>query len=277
MSESMKSHRRAALVLVTCFTAASLHAQVPAMPDEEITKFVVVGTLVVAVLLLLTVLGLVYRLSKLETKLLHFRPREEDSRGDRERSSREKKSQAELAQWKDDLRRDLNALRDAIKNIPVETERRIAQALATQPRPVPTESSAALRSAPPAPAYREPRDTYDDPRGGEDGVAQLLTLANRIVQSSTTLDAFRASAGSVAGQVSVFPSGADGSPTAFIVEHRGAYYAVPNVVKPARLPKEWFNRSDFGVNDEIRRVLSLPRLTRHGDGYEVQEPGEFTR
>jgi hypothetical protein len=49
------------------------------------------------------------------------------------------------------------------------------------------------------------------------------------------------------------------------------------VVKPARLPKEWFNRDDFGVNDEIRRVIVLPRLKRRGNEFEVEEAGVFAR
>jgi len=217
---------------------------------------------IAAILIITVTVALARRIQGLERQIGRAVARFDKEEG-RERHAKHKPDDQE--QWTRELRRDIESLRSMIGTIPGETARQVRAALSKE---------TATRSVPP-PAAGEP---YDEPAETEDVPARLLEIANRIVQqSSITLDAFRASAGSLATNVAAWPGSADGVPLAFIVEHRGAHYAVPNVVKPARLPKEWFNRSDFGVNDEIQRVLSLPRLRRRGDGYDVQELGVFGR
>jgi hypothetical protein len=217
-----------------------------------------IDLLIAAVLMLLATLAVVLRLRNLSSSIDSAFKRLETER-DRAAKSR----QEELLQLKKDLRVDIDALRSDLRKVPAETARLIP--------PPQTRTSA----PPPPGTYDEPRGS-DEPRGAEDGIAHLLSIANRLVrQSAATLEEFRSSAGAVAGHVSPWPN--DGTPLAFIVEHRGVHYAVPNTVKPGRLPQEWFNRSDFGFNDEIRGVRSLPRLTRRGDRYEIQEPGVFER
>lgn len=241
--------------------------------DPSAAKFwpVVFGALTASVLLVLAVLAFVLRLRNLEHRLSDVHTRLDSVL--RERKERDKGKRDEAPQWKQELRAELEPLRSAIGKVAADTQRLITHA--TSQRRFASDPASAARPAPAAVPHRE---THDETRTTEDAVGQLLSIANRIVQqSSTTLDAFRASAGSLAAHVSAWPTASDGVPAAFIVEHRGAYYAVPNVVKPARLPQEWFNRSDFGVNDEIQRVDVLPRLRRRGDGYDVQEPGVFGR
>ena len=99
----------------------------------------------------------------------------------------------------------------------------------------------------------------------------------RRTEGKTVKKRSKASTRDIAIHVSPWPNAADGAPVAFIVEHGGSCYAVPNVIKPARLPQDWFNRSEFGVNDEIQRIVSLPRLRRRGNDYEVAMPGVFAR
>lgn len=223
-----------------------------------------IGTLAAAIGIIAAVTGLMHRVRSLESKIAgallrleahaNQKPKVEDPRP----STR-------------DFRAELDSLRSTIAKIPAETAQQVTSAL---------QKSRDLGGVAPMRTVqaRPPADRYDEPAEPVDALARLLAIANEIVQqSSTTLDAFRANAGALVAHVAAWPSSADGVPLAFIVEYRGSHYAVPNVVKPTRLPKEWFNRSEFGVNDEIQRVVSLPRLRRHGDGYEVQEAGVFGR
>lgn len=167
---------------------------------------------------------------------------------------------------KNDVREQIASLRAAIEAIPAKVQQRVQNS--------PQQHKAPPVSAAPA----RPYERYETQRPVEDATAQLLTIANQIVQQTpTTLDAFRASTRQLPVRVSAWPTAADGAPVAFIVEHRGACYAIPNVIKPARLPQEWFNRSEFGVNDEIQRVVTLPLLRRSGNDYEVAVPGVFAR
>lgn len=231
---------------------------------------VVLGALTAGVLLLLAALAFTLRMRAFQTKLDRLLARIEE-RQERERPARDKGKRDEPGPWKNEIRDDIDSVRSIVRSIASDTKRLVAHASSQPPRET---STPAPRPTTPLQEY----DAYDEPRGSEDGLDRLLTIANRIVQqSSTTLEAFRANTGGVAAQVWAWPSGAEGTPAAFIVEHRGGYYAVPNVVKPARLPQEWFNRAEFGVNDEIQRVVSLPRLRRRGDSYDVQQPGVFTR
>lgn len=237
---------------------------------SEIAKAVASpASIVAAVLVLLAVLALVIWMRRLEKKINSSLTRNHDVRQERDRAAREKGKRDELGQLKSELHNDIESLRSILGSIAADTQRLIANS-----------QSRSLRetNAPPPHSLAVAYDAYEESRGAEDGLAQLLSIANRIVQqSSTTLDAFRASTGSFAAHVSAYPSATEGAPTAFVVEHRGAYYGIPNVVKPQRLPQDWFNRSDFGVNDEIRRVVSLPRLRPRGADYDVQEPGVFAR
>jgi hypothetical protein len=222
------------------------------------------GAFVAATPIIAVTLELNRRMSRLERQIARALTRFEQIDEGRDRSTNHRRE--DQGQPSKELRRELESLRSMIGRIPGETARQV-KAAPPEPGGVPPSI--------PAPAAHP---LFEEPPEPEDGLARLLAIANRIVQqSSTTLDAFRASAGSLATHVAAWPGSADGPPAAFIVEHRGSHYAVPNVVKPARLPKEWFNRSDFGVNDEIQRVVSLPRLRRRGDGYDVQELGVFGR
>ena len=225
-----------------------------------------IGEAIIALVLVLVALALTMRMRALEKSVNAAFRRANDALQDRGRTPKEKDKRDDGGQWKHELQRSVETLRSAIGNVAPEVERRIARGRSETPSPYPA----------PAPIQRSV--VYDEPPAAEDGAAQLLALANRIVQqNSTTLDAFRANAGALAARVSAWPGGGEGLPSAFIVEHHGTYYAVPNVVKPARLPNDWFNRADFGVNDEIRRVVSLPRVTPRGGDFDVQVPGVFAR
>jgi len=234
---------------------------------------VTIGALVAAILIICASAALTLRLRALDRRITLALARFEGMIDERHRQPKQRPTRPEEpAQANRELRGALDSLRSMISRIPSDTARQVMTAL--EERSVQQPSAA----APQAIAIPVTDDVWDEPAEPEDGLAQLLAIANRIVQqSSTTLDAFRASTGALATRVVAWPGSADGMPVAFIVEHRGAHYAVPNVVKPARLPKEWFNRSEFGVNDEIQRVLSLPRLRRHPAGYDVQEAGVFGR
>lgn len=224
------------------------------------------------ILIVLAALAFVLRMHAFEKRIVALLALHHETRQDRDREQKGKGRRDELAQLKSELHNDLESLRSITRSIAADTQRLLARANSQPP------SSRETSAPPPRPsATVQSYDTYEEPRA-EDGVAQLLAIANRIVQqSSTTLDAFRASTGGLAANVSAWPNATENVPTAFIVEHRGAHYAIPNVVKPARLPKEWFNRSEFGVNDEIQRIASLPRLRPRGNDYDVQEPGVFSR
>ncbi|HEX6097380.1 MAG TPA: hypothetical protein VF432_13710 [Thermoanaerobaculia bacterium] len=229
------------------------------------------GAVVAAVLLILAVLASVNWARKLNSRVAAVLGQVQDLR--RDRVARDKVSSAELLQVRNDLGKQFDALRDAMQKVSAATAQLVRQSSNANPgdrvhRPP-------ARSHAPVPAAHA---VFDEPHASEDAAAQLLTIANRIVQErSTTLDAFRASTSGLDARVSAWPSAAEGAPVAFIVEHRGTHYAVPNVVKPIRLPQDWFNRSDFGVNDEIQRIDFLPRLRPRSGGYDVQEPGVFVR
>ncbi|MBV8515990.1 MAG: hypothetical protein JO197_01180 [Acidobacteria bacterium] len=229
---------------------------------------VILALAVLALTIVLTALALTMRLRALE-KSVH-------AAQDRGRASKDKDTRREeLAQLKSELQKSIESLRSTIVNVPVEVVRRLPRQNFDAAPPRAMNPPPASRSV-----FRDERQAehYAESVSAEDGAAQLLALANRIVQqNSTTLDAVRASTDALAAHVTVWPPSGEGTPIAFIVEHRGTWYAVPNVVKPARLPNDWFNRADFGVNDEIRRVESLPRLTRRGDDFEVQHAGVFSR
>lgn len=231
--------------------------------------FVVIGALSAAILIVSATLAWTFRMRAMERRIARMLARVDELSEERHRQLRQKWKPEETGQSKKDLRGELDSLRSLIGKIPGETARQVNLVLqerqSEQPRLPGREGAAALAG----------RDRYEEP---EDGLAQLLVIANRIVQqSSTTLEAFRTSVGVSATRVVAYPSSGEGTPLAFIVEHRGAHYAVPNVVKPARLPQDWFNRSEFGINDEIQQVFSLPRLLRRGDRYDVQEAGVFGR
>lgn len=273
MSEIMNKHRAIAL-LTRLVAGATAGAQVGVAEATASQWPMVAGALTAAVLLIVAALAITLRMRSLENKLGRPLSKPEDASRERERAQNDKKKNDELVQTLSELRNDLKSLRSVVDRIANDTHTLRSRNSADSQSP----SRHAMTAPVPRGNAAVPRDRdYDEPRVTEDGVAQLLSIANRIVQESpTTLDAFRASAGSIAGRVVSWPA-ADGTPVAFIVEHRGSYYAVPNVGKPARLPQEWFNRSDFGVNDEIQRVVSLPRLRRSGDKYDVQEAGVFAR
>jgi hypothetical protein len=231
--------------------------------------YVLLALAILALTIVLVALAMTLRLRAFERSVNASLRRVNDALQGSGRNHKEKDKRDDLVQVKNELQRSIDAVRSAISNIPAEVVRQIPRGRSESP---PAYSA-------PAPTRNVVRDErYEELPSAEDGAAQLLALANRIVQqNSTTLEAFRASAGALAARVFAWPRTADGTPTAFIVEHHGTCYAVPNVVKPARLPTEWFNRPDFGVNDEIRRVLELPRLTRRGDDYDVQRAGVFGR
>jgi hypothetical protein len=217
----------------------------------------VTTTGVAAVIFLLAVAAFVQQMRRMTATILAALPRGDEGRHDRERLLKE------LALVRNDMQEQIASLRVAVEGIPARVQQRVQNA----PPP---------HKTPPPPA--RPYEPYDAPRPVEDATAQLLTIANQIVQQTpSTLEAFRASTRQLPVRVSAWPSAADGAPVAFIVEHRDSCYAIPNVIKPARLPQEWFNRSEFGVNDEIQRVVTLPRLRRRGNEYEVTVPGVFAR
>lgn len=252
-------------------------SQAPEPPPQKF--WLIAGAVVAAVLMVLAVLAFVLAMRSYEKRVVaSMAGIKESLAGVKEAvgrdRAREKETREDLEDLKSQLRSHDESIHAAVRRIFTEMEQAIARAPAQSRRPHDTGAPAHSPSA--APVLRH--NNHDDLQRGEDHVAQLLSIANRIVQqSSTTLDAFCASTGSFAAHVSVWPNAREGAPVAFIVEHRGTYYAIPNVVKPARLPQEWFNRSEFGVNDEIQRVISLPRLTRRGDQYDVQVPGVFAR
>ena len=217
------------------------------------------GPLLAGVMILLATLGLVLRMRILEKNVTASIARHDDAHHKIERALKE------LAQGKNASHPDIATLHAAVRQIAADIQRLIS--VASQSR--------ALRetSEPPRPS-----SAYREPSAAEDGLPQLLAMANRLVQQgSTTVEAFRASAGALSARVVAWPSMGEATPAAFIVDYHGSCYAIPNVVKPARLPDEWFNRADFGVNDEIERVLSLPRLRRRGNDYDVQDAGVFAR
>lgn len=217
---------------------------------------------VAALVFLLTVVGFLQQMRRMIDKVLAALPRANEGRLDRDRFLNE------LAVLKKDTRDQIDSLRDVVEALPGKVQQRVQNAM-QQSKPTPAAPT------PPPRTY----ETYEERRPVEDTGAQLLTLANQVVQQTpTTLEAIRASTRQLQVQVSPWPNGGEATPAAFIVEHRTVCYAIPNVVKPARLPQEWFNRSDFGVNDEIQRVVSLPRLQRRGgNDYDVMAPGVFTR
>jgi hypothetical protein len=221
----------------------------------------VIGEIVTAVLFVLTVLALVLRVRELEKSINQLPKRLSGGhREQRDTSPKETVRREDLEQWKTELHRHFDRVQGIVGSIGPRLDRIEAE----------MERHGASSSQEPA-RYGTPSHNVS-----EDGAAQLLLLANRIVQQgSTTLDAMRANTNSMSNSVSALRN--ENPPSAFIVEHRGTCYAVPNVVKPARLPKEWFNRDDFGVNDEIRRVIVLPRLKRRGNEFEVEEAGVFAR
>jgi hypothetical protein len=238
--------------------------------------WMIAGFVVPAVLVVLATVAIKYRLDRLDaslsSRILNARPKEKEKEKDKEKDRRN-----ELADLRADLRKELEALRSQIRSVHADTQKLLAQ-----PRPQQQQTQAPRE---PSPRFAAPHYTSydeDEPEAPAapppvDGVAQLLSVANRIVQqSSMSLDAFRSNTSTLAARISPWPA-ADDRPVAFLVEYRGSLYAVPNVIKPARLPQEWFNGDEFGVNDEIRSVVALPRLARRGDGFDVQEQGVFSR
>jgi hypothetical protein len=225
---------------------------------------IVIAAATIVVAIVLGVFALSRRMKQLDARLTGFAPRQ-----DRDRQPKEKDKRDELAQLKQEMKSGFDALRASIGDIAA-TARRIESAQQAA-RDVPAR---AIRSMAPPPDY----DAYETPRSAEDSVAVLLQIANRTLQQNPMrLDEFRASAASFAGRISAYAPSGEGVPYAFLVEHRGTLLAVPNTGKPGRLPSDWFNRSDFGFNDEIHRVVSLPRLRERGNDYEVQEPGVFAK
>lgn len=215
--------------------------------------------IVAALIFLLAVAAHVLQMASVTRKILAALPRGDEGRHDRDRVLKE------LAVVKNDTREQIATLRVAVEGIPDKVQQRVQKLLAKGNSSGSTSSS-------------QQYETSERQRSFEDATPQLLTIANQVIQQTpTTLDAFRASTRQISVRVSAWPNAADGAPVAFIVEHRDSYYAIPNVVKPARLPPEWFNRAEFGVNDEIQRVVELPRLRRRGNEYDVAVPGVFGR
>jgi hypothetical protein len=224
-----------------------------------------VELLAAAILIFAAVAALIFRSRRLEVQIRRALTRFDAVNEERRRHAQPQRKPYEPERLIRDLQGQLDSLRSMIARIPGDTARQI-EAILPEWSPE--------QEVPPPPRLSIPDDRLEP----QDGLTQLLAIANHIVQqSSTTLDDFRASAGTLVTHVAAWPGSADCAPLAFIVEYGGAHYAVPNVIKPARLPNDWFNRGDFGVNDEIQRVLSLPRLRRHADGYDVQEAGVFGR
>jgi hypothetical protein len=228
-------------------------------------------TLVPAVLAILAVAAFAFQIRGFERKAAATLLRLDGLRQDLERG-KDKGKREDLQQLKNELRGDITALKSLIGNIPRNTAQLIAD----------TSSRSYERTATPPPS-RAPiavraYQSYEETQEPEDGVSVLLQLANRIARNgSISLETARESANALGASVSPWSVPGDGGTTAFIVDYRGSSYVVPNVVKPARLRKEWFNRSDFGVNDEIQAIRSLPRLRRRGDDFDVLDAGEFTR
>lgn len=212
-----------------------------------------------AVIMLLAVLGFVYRMRKFDETAASLGLKV----GELDRVLRDVAKREDILGG--DLRRNVESLKTTLQQLSGDINRAFTRA---QQRGVDNPSA----QPPLRPLREEPMPVAEDP------VEKLLTIANRIVgQSSTTLEGFRESTGSLPLRISVWPDANESSPLAFIVEHRGSCYVVPNVVKPTCLPHEWFNRSEFGVNDQIQHVVSLPRLRRRGNDYDVQEAGVFSR
>jgi len=248
------------LALLFLWAAAS-----PAPAVAPIPWQLTAAPLVAALLVMLAIVGLVWQLRGAERQLIQALGAQ-----NKEATAREKRLRDDLSLCKADLREDIDSLRAALAQIPGDTDRLIAPKLSKQNQHL----------APPPASSQQSAGMYDDvyENSAQDGIAQLLIAANRIVQeNSTTLEKFRQRVARVSSRVSSFGPSTGDAPVAFIVEHEGSSYAVPNVVKPARLPNDWFNRGDFGVNDEIRRVVSLPRLRRRGDRYDIEERGVFER
>jgi len=255
VSEIMKNERAFAL----------LFAAAPAGIDATLATF---GAAIAALCIVLTALALALRMKALERRVSSLQTqislKEKDTRGDFE-------------QFRKSIRADLDELKTVMRKIPADIER-LGSRLASQAKSAAREVTA----APPRQLATPVHSTHDfrvEPSSTEDAVGQLLSIANGVLRQSTaaTLTEFRAATERLSMRASPWPDDSDGKPVAFIVEHRGSHYAVPNVVKPARLPNEWFNRSAFGFNDDIRHVVSLPRLRRRGDDYEVQEAGVFEK
>jgi hypothetical protein len=214
--------------------------------------------LIGALLFVLCVLGIVLQLRKLDEKLERVIA---IARQDRDPNSQKKPHAPDLRPMIGDLQKDLGSLRKSVDRVLSEAMRLRQQQSIDPP----------LR-----PAARFDPEPDEMPEVFEDGVARLTAIANRnLHQNSSTLEAFEAKVEGLASRVWARPS--DVAPVVFIVEHRGVCYAIPNVVKPARLPESWFNRADFGFNDEIRDVISLPRLIRRGDNFDVEQTGVFER
>jgi len=248
---------------------------VATFPDRRLEWLVSAG--LVALLITLGALALVLRLKALEGRIeraLHLL----NSRHERELGDREKGKREELPQSRKDLHAGIESLKSVIRSLEASTQKLSAAVSRSSSQESSSTRDAVSRDAASWHPSTIPSYETSDGRSAADVVQELLLIANRIVRlSSTSLDEFRATTDSLAVHVSTWPNGVEGIPAAFVAEHRGRCYAVPNVVKPARLPQDWFNRSDFGVNDEIRDVISLPRLRRSGNGYSVEEPGVFKR
>lgn len=226
--------------------------------------------IVTAVIVLLAVTAAALQMQKMTKKILAALPRNDDGRHDRDRVMKE------LAVVKNDIRTQIGALKATADEIPTQVERRIQKML--ERRALEQRAPEPVRAPANPTAHTRSFETPEPSRTFIDAAAQLLGIANRIVQQTpATLDAFRTSTREFVKQVIPWPNAVDGTPSAFIVDDGESYYAIPNVIKPARLPQEWFNRSEFGVNDEIQRIVSLPRLRRRGNDYEVSVPGVFSR
>jgi hypothetical protein len=220
-------------------------------------------------MLVLAMLALAFKMRALEKKLSQLKPAAL-TKQERPQTAAEKVTREDLALFRNDLNKAFESLRVQIERVPTATVRLLPS---TTPEPPPPRNFPGQR--PPSSAAST---VYEERGRDEDLMPQLLNAANRIVQhGSTTLDAFSASGVAAGTPVSAWPGPGGGDAVAFIVKHRGSFYAIPNVVKPTRLPPEWFNRGEFGVNDEIHRVLSLPRLRQRGGKYEVEEPGVFAQ
>lgn len=217
--------------------------------------------LVAAVLFVLAILGFVIQARKSEARVLAALSRVESTLRDR-------------ANANVPSRNDLDSVRAALAQNIVDAESRLTGIVQkSQSRERSNQPPAYVPSKPPT------VDRYEEePQSVQDVVGRLTEIANQILQQSPApIDVIRSKTNHLPIQIHP-PSSSGGDQQGYVVaQHAGNYYALPNAVKPTRVPDAWFNRSDFGFNDEIQRVMSLPRLTRRGNDYVVDEPGVFAK
>lgn len=229
-----------------------------------------VPLLIAGVLAVCAALAIVLRMRKLEAAVDKMLRRAEPPKHDRERDRGDHAKRDDVVQLRQEVRSGFDSLRSAIDELPAKVARSVSA----------NANAARAQAAAPASSYVASSSSSSSPqqREAEDPVTHLLGVANRVMQNCpATIDEVRASIRIAPVNIAPWRNPGESTPVAFVVEHRGSCYAIPNVIKSARFPQAWFNGGDFGMNDEIQRVVALPRLRRSGDQYEVQEPGVFSK